>query len=474
MLRRDKYNLLYKTQVAPFFPVCLIAVCYNRGFWQLLGLKLRVKEPIIVIIKNDTCYWFLPKAYKRASAKVFKRFFFNHVYLQKIKTAERKLSKILLAEIKEPSTNFYTHGLLNSSGEKKLKRLFAYYYDYAYFVNFLGFLFQNCYLDKFRQEIFNDLRNLSEEKKDKIFQNLLLFDKSTNYEKFLLALSGHVFSTEKAADDLKKIERDFYWLIHDYFGEIIDNQYLKNEIRKLQKQKGTLKKEIKNIIQRPQKIKKAEMLLPKNLRLIIKSSRELLFIYHEKKKATLSRVNIYIRRVIEAGFPQKSVQEIRQIFQLSPSEIVNLLKGEQIKNLEKRSSAWTYVIGNEQIKTGDKKYLRWLEVSPKTKANILRGTPASPGVVEGRANQVLDIGQIKNFPMGDILVAPQTNVNYLPILRKAKAVLTEIGGLTSHAAIVSRELHIPCIVGIPNLLTLIKDGSMVKVNAKEGTITVLN
>ena len=64
-------------------------------------------------------------------------------------------------------------------------------------------------------------------------------------------------------------------------------------------------------------------------------------------------------------------------------------------------------------------------------------------------------------------------VHYLPIMKKAKAILTEFGGLTSHAAIVSRELNKPCVVGIPNLLASVQDGDKVEVDADNGNIRVL-
>jgi len=58
-------------------------------------------------------------------------------------------------------------------------------------------------------------------------------------------------------------------------------------------------------------------------------------------------------------------------------------------------------------------------------------------------------------------------------MKKAKAILTEFGGLTSHAAIVSRELNRPCVVGIPNLLASVQDGDRLEVDADNGVVRVL-
>jgi len=109
----------------------------------------------------------------------------------------------------------------------------------------------------------------------------------------------------------------------------------------------------------------------------------------------------------------------------------------------------------------------------KKKQRILRGTPAHPGKVLGRVRKILLDTDFPKFKKGEILVALQTMVHYVPLMKKSKAILTEFGGLTSHAAIVSRELKKPCIVSVPNLITSLKDGDRVEVDAEKGVIKKL-
>ena len=78
-----------------------------------------------------------------------------------------------------------------------------------------------------------------------------------------------------------------------------------------------------------------------------------------------------------------------------------------------------------------------------------------------------------SFKDGDILVAPETAPDYVPAMKKAAAVVTEVGGITSHAAIVSRELGIPCIIGTKIATKVLKDGMEVEVNTETGIIKVL-
>jgi pyruvate,water dikinase len=78
---------------------------------------------------------------------------------------------------------------------------------------------------------------------------------------------------------------------------------------------------------------------------------------------------------------------------------------------------------------------------------IVKGLPASPGLVSGRAHVILDPSRIDEFKDGEILVTEMTAPDWVPAMKKAKAIVTDSGGMTCHASIVSRELGIPCIVG---------------------------
>lgn len=77
---------------------------------------------------------------------------------------------------------------------------------------------------------------------------------------------------------------------------------------------------------------------------------------------------------------------------------------------------------------------------------------------------------MKKFQKGDILVSVATDPDIVPAMKKAAAIVTEQGGITSHAAIVSRELGIPCIIGTKIATRVLKDGDMVEVDANKGTV----
>lgn len=101
---------------------------------------------------------------------------------------------------------------------------------------------------------------------------------------------------------------------------------------------------------------------------------------------------------------------------------------------------------------------------------ILHGAAASPGIGTGIVRILKSPKEIEKVKEGDVLVAPMTSPDYVPAMKKAAAIITDQGGLTSHAAIVSRELGVPCVVGTKEATTKLKDGSIVTVDGGKGAI----
>ena len=106
----------------------------------------------------------------------------------------------------------------------------------------------------------------------------------------------------------------------------------------------------------------------------------------------------------------------------------------------------------------------------KTKI-ILKGIGASAGEIEGKVKVIRDLNcSSDDFKEGNILVAKITNPAMIMIISKAGAIVTDIGGITSHPAIVARELGIPCIVGTEKATKVLKDGMKIRVDGKKGIV----
>jgi pyruvate,water dikinase len=111
------------------------------------------------------------------------------------------------------------------------------------------------------------------------------------------------------------------------------------------------------------------------------------------------------------------------------------------------------------------------KITPEITAPVLlSGSPASPGIASGPVKIVADPSLIDEVLDGDILVAEMTTPDFVPAMKRAVAIVTDRGGRTAHAAIVSRELGIPCVVGTEGATATLKDGQVITVNGASGKI----
>ena len=102
----------------------------------------------------------------------------------------------------------------------------------------------------------------------------------------------------------------------------------------------------------------------------------------------------------------------------------------------------------------------------------LSGVPISPGVVHGRVKVLHSASEKKLLP-GEILVACATDPGWTPLFINAKGIILEIGGALQHGAVVAREYGIPCVSGLDDATSLLKDGQLVEVDGSNGIIRIL-
>ena len=110
-------------------------------------------------------------------------------------------------------------------------------------------------------------------------------------------------------------------------------------------------------------------------------------------------------------------------------------------------------------------------VAPSEGAALVTGLGASPGIVRGNVRVLRSPDEGHRLVTGEILVAPMTSPDWVPTIRRAAALVTDSGGITSHAAIVSRELRIPCVVGTRSGTRVLRDGELVTVDGGKGRVT---
>lgn len=107
-----------------------------------------------------------------------------------------------------------------------------------------------------------------------------------------------------------------------------------------------------------------------------------------------------------------------------------------------------------------------------TPQGALVGVGVSAGIVEGRARVVLKVEDAITEE-GDILITEFTDPSWTPLFISVKGLVTEVGGLMTHGAVIAREYGIPGVVGVENATKLIKDGQLIRVNGTEGYVEIL-
>ncbi|MEK7084471.1 MAG: PEP-utilizing enzyme, partial [Patescibacteria group bacterium] len=144
-----------------------------------------------------------------------------------------------------------------------------------------------------------------------------------------------------------------------------------------------------------------------------------------------------------------------------------------IKEIKKREKGYAYLYGSivplPQLARELRKRKIKLEEARSVKKTIT-GRAAFPGTVQGIARIVMRRSQFSSFKKGEIVIAPMTTPAYLPVVRRASAIVTDEGGLTCHAAIIARELGVPCVIGTKIATRAFKDGDRVEVDAEKGVV----
>lgn len=110
------------------------------------------------------------------------------------------------------------------------------------------------------------------------------------------------------------------------------------------------------------------------------------------------------------------------------------------------------------------------EEAEETAPLLVSGSPASPGAAVGPVKIVLSSSEINRVEQGDVLVAEMTTPDFVPAMKRAVAIVTDRGGRTAHAAIISRELGIPCVVGAAGATTTLSDDQLVTVDGSQGKV----
>ena len=206
---------------------------------------------------------------------------------------------------------------------------------------------------------------------------------------------------------------------------------------------------------------------------------------NEFRKNIFSSVSLEYRDIFGEIARKAGAKNWRSCFYLTPVEMLDILSGVEVdvdSILRERSVAGTYVdtagvfcfLDNDTI---DRFYSYIAKIHgssvENTDVSSIKGSSANRGKATGIARLILSSKDFDKLNPGEILVTTMTSVDFVPVMGRAAAFVTNEGGITSHASIVAREMNKPCIIGTKIATQVLKDGMFIEVDANEGVVRIL-
>jgi pyruvate,water dikinase len=177
-------------------------------------------------------------------------------------------------------------------------------------------------------------------------------------------------------------------------------------------------------------------------------------------------------RLVQAGV----IHDPEEIYYLTFEELREVIRtrkldGQVIRNRQEEYR-WFEKLTPPRVITSEGEIVAGKYRRDHLPAGALAGLPVSSGVAEGRARVMIRL-EDAGLQEGDILVTPFTDPSWTPLFVSVKGLVTEVGGLMTHGAVIAREYGLPAVVGVENATKRIQDGQRIRVNGTEGYIEIL-
>ncbi len=301
----------------------------------------------------------------------------------------------------------------------------------------------------------------------------LSFFQKEELELLTIALEG---ADEKR---LKAHQKKYFWLANSYGGaKVLSVDFFREEINSLPMEK--IRAAAERIREFPAKTKEEKEGLIKKHGIppdVSYMARKLAFCiwWQDLRKKYIFMANHYIKLFAEElsrrhsiPFEELQYYTVNQMFALAIDGKRADARGRMPGFVEhsNEGGGMDYLEGEE----ANEFIAPYLAVEVPEDVSEIRGMPTSLGTAKGKVRLVFGPDEVGRMEEGDVLVAPMTSPDFIMAMRKASAIVTDEGGLTCHAAIVSRELGIPCIVGTKIATKALKDGDEVEVDAEKGIV----
>ena len=395
------------------------------------------------------------------------RWHLNHEWSLK---ENKKDYKIIKKEIDREYENYFNHLNNKSDSKTKLKLLSKVYNQ------IIRLVVLTLYIERLDREIISVV--LSEYNLDLNEDKIWKVSEIIDFIPFETKNNKSIINVVKKKENLQKLQH-----VYSNYTYVGSKDFIANEVSKLD-----LKKLSKDILFKEKQIKANKIKKDKLKKSLNKKEKKILDFINfaiycrddRKEPAQKSLVLMYnlAREIIsEWGIDKNKINNCL---------IADILKGKQhtinkLAEVSKREMGFVLLLEKndnyEETFTGILDAAKILDsrLGKESSSNVkeIKGHVGSKGYYKGRVKIILHSSEHDKFKDGEVLVTGMTRPEFVPLMKKAGAIITDEGGITSHAAIISRELGKPCIVGTKISTKVLKNGDFIEVNAKKGIVRIL-
>ncbi len=423
------------------------------------------------------------KLYKKNRKKIWKEKKIHFFYAEKMVNLLKKFNSMDL----------------NSLSDKQIVKYLDLIYKYDKNVTYSGWTFvgidfwNNLLTNHLNKKLIKLISERQLSKRSADYFSVLtapLDDTFSSKERKALLLISKKFKTKKLREKqknklLEAHRKNFGWITFGFNGPEASIEFYKEEIKDLIKS-SELEYNLKKIKTEKKELKKKIRKAKKKLKLsredeyFFDLAREIIFLKGFRKEIMVCSfylISKLCKVVSKKHFIPKNLlgfltrRELRE-------HLMKKIPFNQ-KELLKRSKLMTVVsdVNGDKVFFGEKARKKFHELVVREKVskkkNQLNGQIASPGLIKGKVKIVNSIEEMDKLFEGEILVSLATQPELVPAMKRSAGIVTEQGGMTCHAAIVSRELNKPCVVGVQKATEYLKDNDLIELDAYHGIIRIL-
>jgi phosphohistidine swiveling domain-containing protein len=285
------------------------------------------------------------------------------------------------------------------------------------------------------------------------------------------------------AEALVNHQKKYFWIYNSYAkGQVLAVEYFRNELEKVAQ--TNFRETLKEIEKYVDEIKERKQSITSSLNLSTEDRELVRHMTHfaqllDERKMTNFKADHYIELFVQE-FSKRNGLSPDELKMLLPEELADSLKIDYSEVTKKREECFVVICSDTSIHYVEGRAAHVIaqefDSNAPSEGAVIQGTVASTGNVRhfrGTAKIVLSIREISKVSEGDVLITTMTSPDFVIGMKKAGAIITDIGGILSHAAIVSREFGKPCIVGTEIATKTIKDGDVVELHCAKGVVRIV-